>query len=61
MAPNVHCNDGSCIANENVCDTTEDCPDGEDELNCGKYSRKYVPITLKEFKIIFASSFDVID
>ena len=34
-APSVHCNDGSCVANENVCDTTEDCPDGEDERDCG--------------------------
>ena len=36
-APSVHCNDGSCVANANVCDTTKDCPDGEDERDCGEW------------------------
>ena len=30
----MHCNDGTCIPNENVCDTTEDCPGGNDETDC---------------------------
>ena len=37
IAPNIHCNDGTCIENARVCDSTEDCPDGEDEINCGKW------------------------
>ena len=37
-APSVHCNDGTCIENARVCDTTVDCPDGEDESGCGKWN-----------------------
>ena len=33
----VHCNDGTCVLNANVCDTTENCPDGEDETHCRKH------------------------
>ena len=36
LAPNVHCSDGTCVGNSQVCDTTLDCPDGEDERNCRK-------------------------
>ena len=31
----VRCNNGECIPNERVCDTTEDCKRGEDEAGCG--------------------------
>lgn len=34
--PSVRCNDGTCVDYANVCDTTEDCPDGEDEDGCRK-------------------------
>lgn len=32
------CTDGSCIAKAKVCDTHSDCPDGDDEVNCCKYT-----------------------
>ena len=28
----VICIDGTCVPNDQVCDTTQDCPDGADEL-----------------------------
>ena len=34
--PSIRCNDGTCVEYANVCDTTEDCPDGEDEIGCRK-------------------------
>jgi hypothetical protein len=32
-----HCEDGSIIAHAGVCDLYEDCPQGEDEQNCGEF------------------------
>ena len=34
--PSVLCNDGTCVDLANVCDTTLDCPDQEDEIGCRK-------------------------
>ena len=36
-SPDVRCNDGQCIKFAQVCDSTEDCPDGEDEAGCRKH------------------------
>lgn len=30
------CSNGRCINNTQLCDFNKDCPDGEDEANCGK-------------------------
>lgn len=39
-ANGYQCNDGSCISDSKVCDAIPDCPNGEDELNCGKFRIK---------------------
>ena len=35
------CADGECIDSDRYCDQVEDCRDGEDEADCGKYSWYY--------------------
>ena len=39
-AADFGCNSGRCISSAWRCDGVKDCPGGEDELKCSKYSAK---------------------
>ena len=46
--PNTYqCRDGSCIDIDLRCDGTPDCPEAEDELNCGKETCSTIQVPWK--------------